>query len=92
MPRKVDKRKPETVIRELRQRLNEAANTEAILRTAYRLAKDSSDEQRTRATKAETEAAEWKRRFDALLAAIPELRKVTTGDAVPGESTNEGRG
>ncbi len=69
-----DKRKPEAVIRELRSRLTREHgdhNQTLAQAIAYR----------SRATKAEQESAalrseiaNWERRFDALLAAVPELR------------------
>lgn len=69
MPRKVDKRKPATIIRE-QKRAIDGLMVESSRRW------NEIGVYRARATKAETETAEWKRRFDALLAAIPELRKV----------------
>jgi hypothetical protein len=78
-----DKRKPETIIRSLRGSVHHLTayqfQSEVLLKS-YRtsLAEMADDRDQARA-----EAAEWKRRFDAILAAIPELRKVKTtkGDA-----------
>ena len=61
-----DNRKPATIIAELKRSLKERTAT----------ANDALGERnhyRARATKAEQECAEWKRRFDLLLARTPEL-------------------
>ena len=56
---------PETELRNLRREFKE-------LRTDWRDARAASDAYRARATKAEQEIVEWKRRFDALLKIVPE--------------------
>ena len=60
-------RKPETIIAELRRDLKKALKE----RLAYH---DGEYIQRHRATKAEQECAEWKRRFDALLERTPKVQ------------------
>lgn len=72
-----DTRKPEAIIAELRREL-------VTERAEYKSQQDYVLHQRaeiagllSRANVAERDRDEWKRRFDALLAAIPELRKVT---------------
>ena len=60
MPREV---KPETVIRNLKRELKDAYRWKD--ETHY--ARKERDDFRVRATRAEQEAKEWKRRFDVLL-------------------------
>lgn len=59
-----DKRKPETIIRELRSLLADARRQ---MQERYQ----TSEHYRARATRAEQEVAEWKARFDALLVRTP---------------------
>lgn len=67
-------------------------SAETQLRTARRLLRDATielatarkqrDEYRARATKAEQEAAEWRKRFDRLLEVRDALRVERAGDGV----------
>ena len=57
---------PETELRNLRRSQNR------LDKLAVHLSSER-DRYRIRATKAEQEAAEWKQRFDALLARVPKL-------------------
>jgi hypothetical protein len=65
----IDKRKPETIIRSLRAEIKARQKATNGYLNALGFAN-------TRVTKMDAELTDWKRRFDALLAAIPELRKV----------------
>lgn len=60
------KRKPETIVRELRRDLKRA------LKETGEFSKESAHF-RGRATRAEMECSEWKRRFDALLERTPKV-------------------
>ncbi len=64
MPRDIDKRKPSTIIAELRRHLKDSHDSGMRSR-------NEASEFRSRAIMAEQEAAEWKRRFEQLLARIP---------------------
>lgn len=59
---------PETQLRQARSILREVQAELSIVRS-------SRDEHRARATKAEQEVAEWRKRFDLLLARTPESLK-----------------
>jgi FtsZ-binding cell division protein ZapB len=69
-----DKRKPETIIRELRRQIRDIQANRTFAESERSAAIRNRDEFRARTVRAEQEAVEWKRRFDALLAAMPELR------------------
>lgn len=60
-------RKPETIIRELKREMRQLC---VGMDNAHR----ENETLRRRATKAEQDAAEWKRRFDALLERSPVVR------------------
>lgn len=64
MARDKDTRKPETIIADLRRQLRDSH--EVGLR-----AREEAMSWRGRATKAEQEAADWRKRYDLLLARIP---------------------
>ena len=60
----IDKRKPETIMAEQRSIIK-------MLRIEAAGLGGTCSDFRARATRAEQEAAEWKKRFDALLARVP---------------------
>lgn len=68
-----DKRKPETIMAEMRR-------TERDLRERLNRSIAEAGASRARATKAEQEASEWRGRFDRLLARVP-MAPIT--DAAP---------
>lgn len=79
-----DKRKPETIIRELRREIrrleSRACKTEADRLRLHR----EIEPWHARARTAEQEVAEWKRRFDLLLSRTP------AGEKAAGEKAEKG--
>lgn len=71
------KRSPQTEVRTQRAIINSQASTIDALRQDVAHFRGIADIYRARATKAEQEAAEWKRRFDALLARDEKAKEAT---------------
>lgn len=69
-----DMRKPETIIKEQRRIIRNTREELAQARFASAEHQRARDAFRARATQAEQECAEWKRRFDLLLARTPEAK------------------
>lgn len=84
MPKsKPDKRKPETIIRELKRELGYMERAADSNHADFKAARAEATTNALEIGRLQAELHDWKRRFDVLLDAIPELRNLGSADVEP---------